>query len=650
MTMAAVGGASVLAALVLAMGTAAAYVWGLVRYQEGLLRLARYGTVAMFAAVVAASVALLALLVALDFSVQYVVAHTSTDLEPGYALAAFWAGQEGSLLLWSLLLAGFTVLVAAPWSRQPDQRLADTGVAILVAVNLFFLVLLAWVRPPFALTPIKVTEGWGLNPQLQSLGMVLHPPSLYLGYVGFTVPFALALAGLILNQTDAGLFRRLRAWMLFSWLFLGLGIVLGAQWAYVELGWGGYWAWDPVENASLIPWLTATACLHASVVMHRRGGLRRWGLILLCATFILTIVGTFLTRSGVIASVHAYAEGGLLGPLFVTLIGVSVSVSAGLLAWRWPHLAAPFTGTGGGRQASLLTATVLFAALAVAVLVGTLYPLFSQPGGEQSLSSTYYEIVSTPLGLLIMGLLGVCPALLWRGPAFSALVRYLALPAGAAGTAALMSFLIGAREPVALLAVAVCAWAGTAALEAAILDWRRVRSVYAGQEVWPLLRALTRQRRRYGSYLAHLGVALLVTGVVVSTAYASERMIEMRPGEAATVGQYTLHLAALDVEVLEHGRTIVRAPMTVRRDGRAATLVPQVVFYPPTDMPSSDPAIWGGAGQLFLEDLYVLLVDLDTFQVHINPLVDWIWVGGSLMLVGGLVALSGLRAARRTAL
>jgi len=660
--MAMFGVLGVMAALALTVGTVVAYVWGLAQRRDDLLRFARYGTVAVFAAVAAASIALMLLLVARDFSVRYVVEHTSTDLELGYTMSAFWAGQEGSLLLWELLLAGFAVIVAAPWGRETNQRLADTSAAILSTVGLFFLLLLAFVTMPFAPSPQLFTEGFGLNPQLQNIGMVFHPPSLYVGYVGFTVPFAYALAALILNQADATLFRprSVRAWVLFSWLFLGIGIVLGAQWAYVELGWGGYWAWDPVENASLIPWLTATAYLHAGVVADRRGGLRRWSLILLFSTFTLTIVGTFLTRSGVIASVHAYVEGSLLGPLFVGFIGLSIVVSAGLLIGRWRHLDAPSDSAGGllSREAGFVAATALFAALAVAVLVGTLWPILVQildllvPTLVQILdldrvpTELYYQRVSAPLGLLIVALLGVCPALRWRGQPLPDLLRYLALPAGSALAAAIVSFLVGSREPFVMLAFAACAFAIASALEATFLDWRRRHQASEGRgglaALWELL---VHNRRRYGGYLVHIGVVLLVAGVVGSTVYAYERTVTMLKGERATMGQYTVYFADLDIEVLDNGRAIVRAPMTVTRGGASAVLLPQMVFYPTQENPSSDPAIWGGPGQLFMEDFYVLMADLDphagqaTFQMHVNPLMDWLWAGGFIMLLGSAWAL-----------
>ncbi len=639
------GAVCVLAALALAVGTVAAYVWGLAKKQENLLRFARYGVAATFVAVAAASLVLMALLVAHDFSVRYVAEHTSRDLELGYTLSAFWAGQEGSLLLWELLLAGFAVLVAL--RRADHPRLADMSAAVLSVLSTFFLVLLAFVSMPFAPTPVALADGLGLNPQLQNIGMVFHPPSLYVGYVGFAVPFAYALAALILNQADAAWFRRMRQWMLVSWVFLGIGIVLGAQWAYVELGWGGYWAWDPVENASLVPWLTATAYLHAGVVADRRGGLRRWSLLLLFTTFILTLLGTFLTRSGVIASVHAYTEGGLLGPLFALFIGLCLAASVALLAWRWRHLEAPSKEKISlvSREPGFLAVTALFAALTVAVLVGTLYPIFSQlTGGRQTaLTVTYYQTVSAPLSLLIVLLLGVCPALRWRGQPWRDLLRYLAIPFAIGLVAALLAFLVGSREPFVLLAFGACAFAIASAVEATILDWRRrnqaADSKGAGANLWGLL---TSQRRRYGGYLVHIGVTLLVAGVVGSTVYTQERAVTMLKGERATVGQYTVYFADLDIEVLDNGRAIVRAPMTVTRGSASAVLLPQMVFYPTTDTPSSDPAIWGGLGQFFMEDFYVLMAELDphagqaTFQMHINPLMDWIWAGGFIMLLGSV--------------
>jgi len=688
------GTLSVLAALALTVGTVTAYLWGLVREQEHLLRFARYGAAATFVAVTVASVALMVLLATRDFSVGYVVQHTSTDLELGYTLAAFWAGQEGSLLLWTWLLAGLTVIVASTAGRGVAPRLADVSAAVLALLSVFFLALLAFVTTPFGplhhvvghaetlswlaqayavdpaavvalnagrypaltaatdvlqpgwdliLPPLK--EGWGLNPQLQNIGMVFHPPSLYVGYVGFAVPFAYALAALILNQAEAAWFRRVRRWMLFSWLFLGLGIVLGAQWAYVELGWGGYWAWDPVENASLIPWLTATAYLHAGVVADQRGKLRRWSLTLLFATFVLTLVGTFLTRSGVIASVHAYAQSGL-GTPFAALIGLATIVSLGLLAWRWRHLNGASEVRLLSRESGFLAASALFVALALAVLVGTLFPIVTQLAGwPKALTVSYYERVSAPLGMLIVALLGVCPALRWRKQTWPDLLRYAAVPAGTGLVAAGVAFFVGSREPFVMLAFGVCAFAIASAVKVTFLDWRRRNEAHdkgAGANLWGLL---TGNRRRYGGYLVHIGVVLLVAGVVGSTVYACEKTVTLQKGERTTLSEYAIHFIDLDVEVLDNRQVIVRAPMTVVRGGSSAVLLPQMVFYPTVETPSSDPAIWGGLGQFFLEDFYVLMADLDphggraTFQMHVNPLMDWIWGGGVIMLLGSAWAL-----------
>jgi cytochrome c-type biogenesis protein CcmF len=651
------GAICVLAALALTVGTWVAYVWGLAKNQENLLRFARYGVVATFAAVTAASLVLMALLVAHDISVKYVAEHTSRDLELGYTMSAFWAGQEGSLLLWEWLLAGFTVIVA--FRKADNPRLADLSAAVLSILSTFFLVLLTFVTMPFTLTPVALEDGLGLNPQLQNIGMVFHPPSLYVGYVGFAVPFAYALAALILNQADAAWFRRMRRWMLVSWVFLGIGIVLGAQWAYVELGWGGYWAWDPVENASLVPWLTATAYLHAGVVADRRGGLRRWGLILLFATFILTLVGTFLTRSGVIQSVHAYTEGGLLGPLFASFIGLTTIVSMALLVWRWRHLDAPPQEKFSivSREPGFLAVTALFAALVVAVLVGTLYPIFSQLGGgqQQALTVSYYEMVSAPLSMLIVVLLGVCPALRWRGQPWRDLLLYLAVPLAAGLVVAVLAVLVGSREPFVVLSFGACAFAIVSAVEATILDWRRrnqaAESKGAGANLWGLL---TSNRRRYGGYLIHIGVTLLVAGVVGSTVYTQAQTVTLLKGESATFGNYSISFMTLSVETLDNGQAIVRAPLAVTRGSASSVLMPHLVYYPTSDQPASEPAIWGGLGQFFMEDFYVLMAELDphagqaTFQMHINPLMDWIWAGGFVMLLGSLWALwPGRRAGKR---
>jgi cytochrome c-type biogenesis protein CcmF len=606
------------------------------------------------------------LLVSRDFSIRYVWGYTSTDLELGYVMSAFWAGQAGGILLWEWMLIGFTMIVVFPRGRADTSRLASLTAVVLALLNLFFLALLVFARMPFESTPtellMQAPEGLGLNPQLQNIGMVFHPPSLYVGFVGFSVPFAYAVAALILNQVDIALFRRMRLWMLVTWVFLGIGNVLGAQWAYVELGWGGYWAWDPVENASFIPWLTATAYLHAAVVSDRRGGLQRWSLIMLFSTFVLTIVGTFLTRSGIISSVHAYTDADLLLVVsFLIFIGLSSLVPLALLIWRWRYLDAPSEGpdTLVAREGGFALTAILFIALAVAVLVGTLYPLFSPFifGREITWEVWQYERISAVLSIAIVLLLGVCPALRWRGQPWSELGRYLAVPAGAGVVATVVAFLVGSSEPFVVLSFAACAFAITSALEATFLDWRRRHEAGegkgkgAGASLWELL---TGNRRRYGGYLVHIGVVLLVAGVVGSTVYAQEQTVTLQKGDRTTMGEYAVHFMDLDIEILDNGRAVVRAPMTVVRGGSSTVLMPQMVYYPTQqETPSSDPAIWGGPGQLFLEDFYVLMASLEphgglaTFQMHVNPLMDWIWGGGFIMLLGSVWALWPRQTSRR---
>jgi len=620
--------------------TVAAFLGGKKKWPE-VVESARNAIFVVGGLVSVAGLALLHSLVSQDFQLKYVAEHTNRALPLAYRVSAFWAGQEGSLLLWAWLLAGMAVAVVVQ-NRRRNRLLLPYVMAVLMGTEAFFLVLLIFTSNPFTRLLAPPPDGQGLNPLLQNVGMLFHPLTTYLGYVGFTVPFAFAVAALITGRLDAAWIHTTRRWTLFSWLFLSIGIVTGAKWAYVELGWGGYWAWDPVENASLMPWLTGTAFLHSVIIQERRGMLKVWNMVLILLTFSLTILGTFITRSGIIQSVHAFGVS-TLGPYFLAFLGFSTLGFLTLLFERWPQLRSDHTLESLlSREANFLLNNLLLTGGAFAVLWGTLLPLFAQlfMGQQVAASAPYFNQVAGPVFLAVVFLLAVCPLLAWRRTSIRGLVHQLRWPgiAGLAGTVIL--FILGLRKPLALLGFAICIGGlATIGLEFWNGVWarRKIRGEAWWVSLWKLLR---RQPRRYGGYLVHLGILLMVMGIVGSSFYQTETMASLKPGESMNVGPYRLEYVELgSVPARTHQKVI--AILKVYRDGRLIdVLAPEKDYYPNWPEPTTEVAIHS----TLREDLYVALTywegesQLASFKAIINPLVAWIWIGWVVLIVGTLVA------------
>jgi cytochrome c-type biogenesis protein CcmF len=623
-----------------AYGVVAALVGARQRAPEWVTS-ARNATFVVGGLVSVAGLTMLYALVSHDFGVKYVVSYTSRDLPLFYTVAAFWAGQDGSLLLWAWLLAGIAVAVVIQ-NRGRNGALLPYVIAVLLGTETFFLTMLLFASNPFARLPVPLPDGQGLNPLLQNLGMVFHPVATYVGYVGFTVPFAFAVAALVTGRLDATWIRTTRRWTLVSWLFLSIGIGLGAQWAYVELGWGGYWAWDPVENASLMPWLTATAYLHSGIIQERRGMLKVWNIVLIMLTFALTLVGTFITRSGIIESVHAFGVS-TLGPYFLAFLALTVLGFLFLLFERWSKLQSENALEGlVSRESSFLLNNLLLAGGAFAVLWGTLLPLVAEAvvGQKIAVSAPYFNQVAGPIFLAIVALLGICPLLAWRRTRPNALLRHLLWPVVGSLLGVVVFFLLGIRDPLPLIAMAVCAFGlGTIGLE----FWRSVRAQrrMTGEPPWISLRKLLRrQPRRYGGYLVHLGILLTVIGIVGSSLSQDETTVSLAPGESMSLGAYTLEYVGLEnVPARTHQKVL--ATLRVYRNGRfVGVLVPEKDFHSNWPEPTTEVAI----RTTLLEDLYVILSyweeggQLVTFKAVVNPLVAWMWIGGTVLVLGTLVA------------
>jgi cytochrome c-type biogenesis protein CcmF len=610
--------------------------------REDVQRSAEGGLRAAAVALSVSAGALFALLFAKDFSIEYVAEYTSRSLSVFYTLGAFWAGQAGSLLLWAWMLALASALVARQ-NRETNRDLMPWVTVVLGVTIAFFVVLVAFYANPFARSAFTPADGQGLNPLLQNYGQWVHPVTLYLGFVGFTVPFAFAVAALVRGKLDERWIKTVRKWTLWSWILLTAGILFGARWAYVELGWGGYWAWDPVENASLMPWLVATAYLHSVVVQEKRGLMKVWNVSLIAATFALCLFGTFLTRSGVISSVHAFAES-TMGPLLIGFTGLIVVVSAALLLWRLPDLRRTRRfGALVSRESSFLLTNVLLVAMAGLVLWGSVYPIVAQAvrGVKVSVGQSFFDALVTPLAVGVLALVAVCPLLAWRHGSWAHLSRTLRAPAAAS----LLAFgVLSVAARFDHLGMTVVLALSAAVLATVVAELRRGlharRTIH--RESWPRavrnLFAFT--PRRYGGPLVHAGVVILLAGIAVNVAYKQERRDVVPVGGSTRIGGYTLTLRGLSLHE-DAARVAVVGTFSVRgADGSdLGTLAPQQAMYE-DQQPVTEVAIRPS----FSSDLYLVMngVDLSkkiaNVDVFVEPGVPWIWVGMIIVIAAAVVA------------
>ncbi len=605
---------------------------------------ARRAVIGSFAAAGIGCVAMVTSLLAHDFSVLYVAENNATTTPPFISAISLWAALEGSILFWTLLATGWASLVL--WRHRDRHRLLMPWVgATLASVNLFFFAVMTWPGNPFLRTTPVAAEGIGPNALLQNHPfMALHPPLLYLGYTGLAVPFAFGVAALITNRLDEEWLRVVRRWTLVPWTFLTLGIVAGAWWSYEVLGWGGYWGWDPVENAALLPWLTATAFLHSAMVAERRGGLRIWTVALVIATFVLTLLGTFLTRSGIVASVHSFTQSAI-GPWFLAGIVMALTIGLGLLAWRLPQL------VGGGRpsrlvsrESAFLLNNVLFIVLTFAVLFGTLLPLLvaSTSGATISVGPPWFNRVTAPIFIALLFLMGVGPALPWGTASWSTVRERFTVPLLVAVAVASIALVLGLREPVPLGTLALAVFVGGILIDEIVRGARarhRSRGEAPPTAAW---RLATRNRRRYGGYAVHLGVLVMAVGVAVSSGLAVDRTVTLQPGESATIGPYTVTHERLVVEPLANDARVIETRAEVRYEGpQEGTLNTALRDYPSSPTAIATPAVRTSLA----EDLYVTLLASDagtgtvTLHLFVNPLVVWIWIGGAVVGLGAVFAI-----------
>ncbi len=576
-----------------------------------------------------------------DFSVLNVATNSNSRLPLHYRLAATWGSHEGSLLLWSFMLGLWTTAVTLFSRHLPDDMVARV-LSVMGVISAGFLLFMLLTSNPFARLIPAAPDGRDLNPLLQDPAMVVHPPMLYMGYVGFSVAFAFAIAALIGGRLDATWARWSRPWTTVAWMFLTCGIALGSWWAYYELGWGGWWFWDPVENASFMPWLVGTALIHSLAVTEKRGGFKSWTVLLAIAAFSLSLLGTFLVRSGVLTSVHAFATDPKRGIFILAFLTLVIGGSLLLYAWR-----AKQVGLGGkfdvvSRESLLLSNNVLLAVAAGSVLLGTLYPLIIDAlgGGKLSVGPPYFNTVFVPLMVPAIFLMGVGPIARWKQasvPELAVRLRWAFL--ASAATALLLPFVFGEWKPLVSLGLLLATWV---IATAAVNLWERVKTTSGQLTVWQKLRM--QSRSYYGMQLAHLGVAVFIIGVTLVTGYQAEKDVRMSVSDTVNVGGYDFRMKGV-TDVMGPNYRAARAQIEITKDGEYfRTMYPEKRSYLVSENAMTETAIDTG----LFRDLYISLGEplpggAWSVRVHYKPFVSWIWGGALLMAMGGGLAVSDRR-------
>ncbi len=647
--MAALGTFLILAAFVVASGAFSASVAGARRGQRSLVE----GGLGLFHAVTAlmlvASAIIVHAFVVGDFTLKY-VQHYSDAAQPlFYKLASYWGGLDGSIMFWVTLLAIFGS-AAVYINRERHRLLIPWVVAVIAVVEMFFLFLMVIHNNPFeTFLTTTPTAGQGLNPLLQNFYMAIHPPMLYLGFVGMTIPFAFGIAALVTGQLDDSWLRAVRRWTMVAWLFLSIGLTLGALWAYEELGWGGYWGWDPVENAGLLPWFTATAFLHSVIVQERRGMLKIWNVSLVIVTFFLTIFGTFMTRSGVVQSVHAFGEDQQLAWMFTVFMVLTLAVSFGLVIYRMPLLRARNElDSWSSREAAFLANNWVLLFAAFFVLFATMFPTLSEAlrGKRLTVAAPFFNKWMTPMGFALLFLTGAAPLLAWRKSSLSAMGNQFLWPTLSAVVAGGGVVLLGVPFWASGLCFALCAFVAVSIIQE---FWRgaRVRRRSTGTDLFTALVGLfARSRRRYGGYVVHLGIVLAFLGFA-GAGYQRQVQVPLQPGQQVELKPYLVHYQTLSVTD-DGQKQMVTARVDVTRNGKpAGSLYPARWFFRNHE---EEPTTEVALRRSFGDDLYIVLSGYDvqtqqsTLSVYVNPLVNWIWFGAGVLLVGTLIALLPERA------
>lgn len=674
-------GALVITFVISVYGAAAA-IYGGIKAKPEWVESARLAMLLTFPLISIAALSLIYLLVNGHYEIEYVSSVTSNSMPYYLKVTALWGGQAGSLVFWSWLMSAFASAVTLrKWDR--DREFLPWVIVVSLITLSFFVMLVLFFENPFAriwrlpsgqftvamLQPAGATlasmrDGQGLNPLLRHPGMIVHPPMLYLGFVAFVIPYAFAIAALVTGRTDDRWIRITRRWTLVAWLFLSLGLIMGGRWAYDVLGWGGYWGWDPVEIAAFMPWLTGTAFLHSVMIQEKRGLLKHWNMVLIILTYSLVIFGTFLTRSGVLSSVHAFAQSAI-GPMFFGFIGLTFSISLYLLLQRWDSLKSEGEMTSLlSREALFLLNNLLFMGILIVCFWGVIFPLVSELVSNQKVTvgPPFYERATAPLFAGLLLLMGIAPLSAWRHSTAKTLGRAIWKPT-------ILAALVGLGVP---LALGVRSWPSLVGFFLVALVtfvtfyefWRGMLARHRTQkESLPvaLLNMIARNRRRYGGYIIHLGVVLMAMGIIGIELFQQETQGTIPAGGSISLGNYTLTYKSLASFDTADGRNVARAVMNVEKNGKpVGELYPRRDFFFESQQPMTIP----GVRSTWEDDLYVILVDWlpvssqgASFKVYVNPLVNWLWLGGFVFVLGTLVAawpdkeseLEPARARRRTA-
>jgi cytochrome c-type biogenesis protein CcmF len=637
-------------AFVLALYAIATSLWGAFRRRSVWVESGTHAAYAVFGCVGVAVAALLQALVTRDFNVEYVAAYSSSTLPLRYTVAALWGGQKGSLLFWTFILTLFSTIVQAQ-NRAKNRELMPYVTATLMIIALFFLGLLCFITPPFERLAFTPREGSDLNPLLQNYWMTIHPPSLYLGYVSAAVPFAFAMAALATGKLGDVWIRTTRRWALLSWFFLSVGNMLGGRWAYEVLGWGGYWAWDPVENAAIMPWFTASAYLHSVMIQEKKNMLKVWNMVLVILTFALTIFGTFLTRSGVISSVHSFTQSGL-GPYFMAFLTLVIGVSLGLLFYRLSELKSENElDSLLSREAAFLLNNWVLVGLAFATFWGTVFPVLSEwvRGVKITVGPPFFNKVNGPLGVLLLFLTGVGPVIAWRRASAKSLKRNFSVPVLSGLAAGVLFFALGYHNYYAVVVFSLAGFALATIVSEFYRGTRARQAMLREGPVQALSHLVGKNPRRYGGYVVHIGVVLIFVGVAGSSFFKIEKQLSLKPGDSLEAGRYTLkytgiknsedaHIAsqAAEVEVFIGGQYLT-------------TMYPEKRLYKRQNQPTTEVAI----RPTLRDDLYVVLGSYDepsglaTLQVFVNPLLSWLWIGGLTLVLGTCIIMAPNPAERR---
>jgi cytochrome c-type biogenesis protein CcmF len=600
--------------------------------------------------IVLASLGLWTALVTSDFSFRFVASFTSANLPTPYKLTAFWAGQAGSLLFWALILSLYSA-IAVYTGRKSNRELMPWVVPTLSAVSLFFILTLCFGANPYERLDFIPLDGRGMNPQLQNPGMAAHPPNLYLGYVATAIPFAYAVAALITRRLDNEWLTSVRRWVLVAWFFNTVGIILGMWWAYVELGWGGYWAWDPVENASFLPWLVNTAFLHSIMVQEKRGMLRKWNVTLVVSAFLLAILGTFITRSGVISSVHAFAQSSV-GYWFLAFLVLAIAVTAYLVATRLRNLEARAElESMVSREASFLFNNLLLVGIAFSILWGTLFPILSEAvrGTKITVGPPFFNQVNIPLGLALLALTGIGPLIAWRRASVPNLKRQFTGPVVIGIVVGALVVALGMRQVHAIIAYAL----GGFVLATIIQEFQKgivARHRMYGESIpVALFRLVARNRRRYGGYIVHVGVVVLFAAFA-GLAFKKELDVTLKGAQSyEAVDPYGDHWRFVSQGVSRYeelNRLTTAVLLEAWRNGKHVGVIKsekrQYIDSNKnfTFEPSTEVGIMSGLRQ----DVYVVLAgttgdDTAEMRITFNPLVWWVWYGGLIMAIGGLIVM-----------